>query len=261
MGRMMSCFLVKESMMVGLATDPSAASLLSFLPSRLRSKPSLKSASASVDTTSWRLPENGVTSTPVHSGTALNGSTLGGAWLQPAMPRTRSQRMPFIGPSKPWRSAVRIAFRRLCVNVISVCALISAGRASAHPEFSPVTVNRYLKLDLVAGDEVRLAYSVMFGAGPALAERRLADANADGRLDEAETRALGARLAASLTGKLTVTVDGAPGRLQFEPPSVGLAGAEVGPSPFSVDLVARLACPGAGPHLLSLGDATELPQL
>jgi len=138
---------------------------------------------------------------------------------------------------------------------------MSVSGASAHPEFSPILTNRYLKLDLVAGDEVRLAYSVMYGAGPALAERRQADANGDGRLDEAETRALGERLKARVVAGLKLLVDGKPAVVAFEPPAVGLAGAEVGPSAFSVDLVGRIACPGQGAHLLVLDDATELPQL
>jgi hypothetical protein len=139
---------------------------------------------------------------------------------------------------------------------------MSVSGASAHPEFSPITTNRYLKLDLVSGDEVRLAYSVMFGAGPALAERRQADANGDGRVDDTESQAMGRRLQAQVAAKLKVTVDGQPAALTFEAPAVGLAGAEVGPSPFSVDLVARLACPGGGPsHVVVLDDGTELPQL
>jgi hypothetical protein len=149
--------------------------------------------------------------------------------------------------------------------VIYLCALFLSTRANAHPEFSPVTTNRYLKLDLVAvdegGDEVRLAYSVMFGAGPALAERRRADGNRDGKLDDAESRAIGDKLQADVAAHLKILVDGRPAAPNWEPPAVGLAGVEVGPSPFSVDLVARLACPGAGVHLLVLDDNTELPQL
>jgi hypothetical protein len=142
--------------------------------------------------------------------------------------------------------------------VIAVCALITWGRANAHPEFNPISTNRYLKLDLVTADEVRLAYSVMVGAGPALLERRRADANSDGKLDEAETRALGEKLRAEVQAHLVITIAGKPVLPRFEAPLVGLAGSQVGPDPFSVDLVARVACPE--PSLI-LDDGTELPQL
>jgi hypothetical protein len=145
--------------------------------------------------------------------------------------------------------------------VIFVCASTVCGRANAHPEFSPVTINRYLKLDLLSANEVRLAYTVMYGAGPALAERRRADSNSDGRLDEAETRALGERLRSEVLARLSLSVDGQPVRPVFESPAVGLAGNEVGPSPFSIDLVARIACPGNPPHTLVLDDATELSSM
>jgi hypothetical protein len=139
--------------------------------------------------------------------------------------------------------------------------LIVVNQAHSHPEFNPISTNRYVKLNLLGANEVRLAYTVMYGAAPAAAARKAADANADGRVDEAESRALGQALLASVQKGLSLSADGKPATLAFEPPAVGLAGAEVGPSPFSIDLVARVACPGAGPHELRYDDQTELPAI
>jgi hypothetical protein len=163
----------------------------------------------------------------------------------------------FICPS----SARRITKRSIRVNAVAACLLALIGRASAHPEFNAVTTNRYLKLDLLSGSEVRLVYTVMYGAGPALAERQRADTNSDGQLDENETRALGERLKRDVAAHLQLSVDGQKWAPAFEPAAVGLAGNEVGPGPFSVDLSARIPCPGAGAHALVLDDQTELPQL
>jgi hypothetical protein len=139
--------------------------------------------------------------------------------------------------------------------------LVGTRPSAAHPEFNPVVINRYIKLTLVARDQVRLAYTVMFGAGPAEAERKLADANGDGRVDEAERRALGARLAGQLTSGLALEVDGRPLAPGFAPPEVGLAGDEVGPSPFSIDLIARVSLPPAERHTLRFDDQTSVPLL
>src|SRR5262249_40552727 len=127
--------------------------------------------------------------------------------------------------------------------------------------FNPVTVNRYLKFSLVSPNEVRLAYTVMYGAGPALRERKLADINADGRLDAAETRALGERLAGDLTRALELAVDGRRFEPRFDPPEVGLAGAEVGPNPFSIDLIAHLSLGTAAEHTVGYDDPTPVPEL
>jgi hypothetical protein len=159
-------------------------------------------------------------------------------------------------PPSPSRHS--IAERRIAVNSIAAL-LLSGAVAHAHPEYGAVVTNRYLKIDLIAADELRLAYTVMYGAGPALAARKAADGNADGRLDEREAGALGERVRGEVARGLALTVDGAAAAPAFETPVVGLAGAEVAPSPFSVDLVARVRCPGAGPHTVRLDDASRFP--
>lgn len=137
----------------------------------------------------------------------------------------------------------------------------ATGTARAHPEFSPTQTNRYVKLTLLGPSELRLAYTVMYGAAPALAARQAADANHDGKLDDAESAALGRKLAAEVLRGLELTVDGKRVVPAFEEPQVGLAGAEVAPSPFSIDLIARVAAPGAGPHEVRFDDLTPLPEL
>jgi hypothetical protein len=164
-----------------------------------------------------------------------------------------------ISPSKP--SAGSIAPWRVAVNAAICLFLVATGRANAHPEFNAVTTNRYVKIDLLSGEELRLAYTIMYGAGPAYAERKSADTNGDGRLDEAETRALGEKVRAFAQKSLKLTVDGQAVAPELEAATVGLAGPEVAQSPFSVDLQARIRCPGRGPHLIVLDDALEPPQL
>ncbi|MGZ3429780.1 MAG: hypothetical protein ACXVCV_24180, partial [Polyangia bacterium] len=133
--------------------------------------------------------------------------------------------------------------------------------ADAHPEFAPSTVNHYVKLDLVGPDELRLAYTTMVGPAPAAAWRRAADANASGLIDADETRAIGARAEQAVAAGLSLVVDGTRVVPAFDAPQVGLAGNEVAPSPFSVDLVARVPLVHAATHTLRIDDATPEPQL
>jgi hypothetical protein len=157
----------------------------------------------------------------------------------------------------------RLASGRSITVTVCLVNLLLCAPASAHPEFNPITTNRYLKLDLISPDELRLAYTVMYGDAPAAAARKEADANSDGTLDAVESQALGARLQARVTGEggLTLTVDGQRVRPVFEPPAVGLMGNDVSPSPFSIDLVGRIPCAGPGPHEVRLDDQLELAAL
>jgi hypothetical protein len=130
-------------------------------------------------------------------------------------------------------------------------------RAAAHPEFNPVTTNKYLKVDLLSSAEIRLAYTVMYGDAPAAVARKQADLDANGTLDGKEAAKLGEELLAKVQGSLALSIDGKPWAPRFETPNVGLMGADVAASPFSIDLVARVPCPGPGPHEVRLDDPLE----
>ncbi len=157
-----------------------------------------------------------------------------------------------------------IANRSHAVNksaTVVFTLLVAIAAADAHPEFAPSTVNRYVKLDLVAPDEVRLAYTLMVGPAPAAEWRRAADANHDGKLGPDEQRAIGERARQAVAGGIKLTVDGKDVAPAFDTPEVGLAGDDVAPSAFSVDLVARVRLAGPGPHTVRFDDATPEPQL
>ena len=155
-----------------------------------------------------------------------------------------------------------IAEPRRAVNLAATILCLScAATAAAHPEYAPSSINHYIKLDLVAPDALRLAYTVMVGPAPAAAARRAVDANADGKLEPDETRALGALALRAVQAGVHLTVDGKPVTLAFEAPVVGLAGDEVAPSPFSVDLIATVPLAGAPPHTVGFDDETREPQL
>lgn len=131
----------------------------------------------------------------------------------------------------------------------------------AHPEYAPSTVNHYVKFDLVAPGELRIAYTVMVGPAPAALWRRDADADGNGRIDDTESRAIGERARAAVAKGVVLRVDGKAVTPAFEAPLVGLAGAEVAPSPLSVDLIARVPLAGAAAHTVLYDDATVEPML
>jgi hypothetical protein len=165
-------------------------------------------------------------------------------------------------PSVRLRRSIANRFHAVNKSATVVCTLLVAiAAADAHPEYAPSTVNRYVKIDLVGPDELRLAYTTMVGPAPAATWRRAADANANGLLDAAETRAIGAKVEQAVLAGLVLTVDGARVVPAFDAPEVGLAGNEVAPSPFSVDLVARIPLVRAPTHTLRLDDTTPEPQL
>jgi len=165
-------------------------------------------------------------------------------------------------PAGRLRRSIANRFHAVNRSATVVCTLLVAlASADAHPEFAPSTVNRYVKIDLVGPDELRLAYTTMVGPAPAAVWRRAADANANGLLDADETRSIGARVEQAVLAGLSLTVDGTRVVPAFEAPNVGLAGNEVAPSPFSVDLVARVPLTRAATHTVRFDDATPEPQL
>jgi hypothetical protein len=182
----------------------------------------------------------------MHSGTGANGSFF---VLHPKASKAESQ-------------ILRMRKAPYLVGAASIAATILAvNHASAHPEFNAISTNRYVKLDLTGPDEIRLAYTVMFGSGPAQAARKVADANADGKLDAGEQKALGVKVERDVSRGLQLELDGKPAPLVFDPPQVGLMGDDVGPNPFSVDLIAHLSAPAAAEHRVLLDDKTEFELL
>ena len=139
----------------------------------------------------------------------------------------------------------------------AACCVALAGSAAAHPEWSPIRVNRYAKIVFEGPERVRLVYTILYGDGPALPARKSVDLDANGRIDERERGLLGARAQAQLGAGLIVTLDAKPLKLGAPTIDVGLAGDAVAPQPFSIDLVYALAAPG-GAHTLTLDDHVDV---
>src|SRR5262249_10615915 len=90
---------------------------------------------------------------------------------------------------------------------LPVLFALLASPALAHVAPSGDANNRYLKATLLP-TEVRVTFTMFFGERPGVIERRRVDKNGDGRIDEAEARALGERVLGELAPGLSVTVDG-----------------------------------------------------
>jgi hypothetical protein len=149
--------------------------------------------------------------------------------------------------------------RRRCGRVL-IAALVAGGSlvASAHPEWSPIRVNRYAKLIVSEPGQLRLVYTLLYGEGPALPARKGADLDANGRIDERERALLGAQAQAQVAAGLHLTLDGEPLRLPAPKIDVGMAGDAVAPEPFSIDLAYVVEAP-TGAHTLVLDDRVEVP--
>ncbi len=119
--------------------------------------------------------------------------------------------------------------------------------------------NRYLKATLLP-DGVRVSYTLIFGELPGAAERRRIDADGDGRLAPEETRRFGERLAAELTPRLSVAVDGvAHGGWKLVDVGVGQPIVAGGPFALDLELVAPYPDPWAAEHVVELEDLTAVP--
>ena len=155
------------------------------------------------------------------------------------------------------RSIVRKSIIR---SLALVCLVAVSHTAFAHPEWSPLRVNRYLKLSVVDGEPPAIVYTLLYGDGPALPVRKSVDADANGKIDAAEKAVLGTQTAAAIGAGLKLQIDGVMEPLRPVHIDVGLAGDEVTTQPLSVDVryePARLATPG--PHQLYLDDRVEVP--
>ena len=205
---------------------------------------------------------NGTMLAPMHSGTGANGSFL---LLQPAVATTMEQTMRRrrMLPSGRLRRSIANRFHAVNRSATVVCTLLVAiAIADAHPEFAPSTVNRYVKIDLVGPDELRLAYTTMVGPAPAAVWRRAADANANGLLDADETRidrrarrASGARRAAR-----SPSTEGASCPRSRRPTSVSPATKWRRARSRSIS-IARIPLTRAATHTVRFDDATPEPQL
>lgn len=152
---------------------------------------------------------------------------------------------------RAWAAAVALA-----------AALACGGVAGAHPQYSPTSSNRYLKLTPSGDGTVRFAWSLLVGETPALAIRRAADANGDGQCTEEELAAFTGRVLGDVRQHLRVELDGAAAEVSWEAPILGLPDRRVGPLPFAIDLIGRLSLP-AGPaeHRVTVDDATQVEEL
>ncbi len=128
----------------------------------------------------------------------------------------------------------------------------------AHPEWSPLRVNRYSKIVLADAGKVTLVYTLLYGDGPGLAVRKSADLDANGHIDERERSALGALAQTAVRNGLHLTLDGAPIAPALDGIDVGLAGDEVAPDPLSIDVRYHIDAPAGVMHELVIDDRVEV---
>lgn len=97
--------------------------------------------------------------------------------------------------------------RRLKPSIgVLVTALCLGGKAWAHPETTPMLVNRYVTLT-VHQQRAEISVALLYGEQPALSLRRRADGNGSGDLDQAEIRRLEEELMADAAGWLNLSLD------------------------------------------------------
>jgi hypothetical protein len=137
---------------------------------------------------------------------------------------------------------------------LSLGLSLGPGQTAAHVAPAVGDNNRYIKLTPL-GDRVRLSYTVFFGEIPGAGVRRTIDSNRDGAIDDAESQAFGARLAAEIAAALEITVDAARHGVAWSQVVVGLGTPSTTAGVFSVDLVAWLCLgPPRGKHIVLLRD-------
>lgn len=149
---------------------------------------------------------------------------------------------------------------------IVVCSALPLSSASAHPQFALSTVNRYGKLLLLRGGQLRVLYTLMVGDVPALALRQSADRDGNGMLDAQEQPQLASRLAESIISGVVLHEHAQPLAVKWQPAVLTLSDAKVAPTAFALELSGSvpLALPstpeGAAPlYVLKYEDHVELP--
>lgn len=100
---------------------------------------------------------------------------------------------------------------------------------------------------------VRLVYSMSYGPSAALAVRRRMDADRNGRITAAESRAEAARVGRRIAVDLRVEVDGDRVPIEWGIPFVGPATGTLDPSPLTIELQATVPL-DPGEHAVSLVD-------
>lgn len=149
--------------------------------------------------------------------------------------------------------------RRWQRGALTVAVLGLTSLARAHPQYTAATINRYARLVLQPGGQVRLTYTLMVGDQPALALRQRADQDHDGRVDPAEAQRLAGALLLEIRPRLGLTLDEQPVALAFAEPQLGLAGERVAPAALSMDVSAVVRAPPGARHTLRLTDQANLP--
>jgi len=128
----------------------------------------------------------------------------------------------------------------LAVAVVTV----ASAPVAAHVAPSVDDNNRYLKVTPMRGG-VRMAYTVFFGEIPGASERKQLDQNRDGRIDEAEAKRFGDKVAAQVAASLELEDSGGLAqRVQWKVVDVGLGTTSVAAGSFSVDMIAYVCAAG-----------------
>jgi hypothetical protein len=143
--------------------------------------------------------------------------------------------------------------------VKAALAVVAVTVLAGHVAPSVDDNNRYVKVTPL-GDGVRLAYTVFFGEIPGATERKQLDANHDGRIDDAERRRYGDKLAAEVLAALDVDLDGKSQKFTWQIVDVGLGSDAVAAGSFSVDLVTYLCGTPGTKHTIRLRDQFRIPR-
>jgi len=143
--------------------------------------------------------------------------------------------------------------------VKTALAVVAVTLLSAHVAPSVDDNNRYLKVTPQA-DGIRLAYTVFFGEIPGASERKLIDADHDGQIDSAESKAYGDKLAAQVASAVDVELDGKGAKLVWTIVDVGMGSTQVAAGSFSVDLIAYLCGGNSTTHRVKLRDQFRVPR-